>query len=73
MKWKNKPLRAFDKDIPSNVSADQGFSELETALKMGLMPHQWFEAPRWSRVLAVAVSNIRAKLDYISASERGAK
>ena len=73
MTWKNNPLSAFDKDMPSNVGADQGFSELETALKMGLMPHQWMQAPRWSRVLAVAVTNIRSKLDYISASERGAK
>jgi hypothetical protein len=50
-----------------------GFGELETALKMGIMPHQWFEAPRWSRVLMVAVSNIRGKLDYLNVSERGAK
>jgi hypothetical protein len=59
--------------MPSHVSAEQGFGELETALKMGIMPHQWFEAPRWSRVLMVATSSIRAKLDYLDVSERGAK
>jgi|32_taG_2_1085360.scaffolds.fasta_scaffold180942_2 hypothetical protein len=69
--WKGNELRQLSKNIPSNVSTEAGFSEIETALKMGIMPHRWFEAPRWSRVIAVAVSNIRSKLDYLSASERG--
>ena len=71
MTWKNRPLRDLSQDMPSHVSAEAGVSELETAIKMGLMPHQWFDAPRWSRVLAVAVSNIRSKLDYLNVSERG--
>ena len=70
MTWKNKPLRELASDIPFRVGAEPGFSEMESALKMGIMPHEWYMAPRWSRVLAVAVSNIRAKLDYLSASER---
>ena len=73
MTWKGNELREASRDIPSHVSSEAGFSEIEVALKAGLMPHQWFDAPRWSRVLAVAVSNIRSKLDYLSASERGAK
>ena len=71
MKYKGRALRDLSADIPSTVSSEPGFSELETALKAGIMPHQWFEAPRWSRVLAVAVANIRSKLDYLSVSERG--
>jgi hypothetical protein len=68
--WKNRALKELSRDIPTSVSAEPGFSEMETALKMGKMPHEWFTAPRWSRVLAVAVSNIRSKLDYLSVSER---
>ncbi len=71
MTWKGHSLRELSQDIPSYVGAEMGFGELETALKMGIMPHQWFEAPRWSRVLMVAVSNIRGKLDYLNVSERG--
>ena len=59
--------------MPAHVQSEIGFSELEVGLKTGLLPHQWFQAPRWSRVLAVAASNIRAKLDYLDVSERGAK
>lgn len=49
--------------------AGQGFNELSAALKLGKMPHQWLAAPRWSRVLAMAISNINAKIAYLDASD----
>ena len=70
MTYKKRPLRELTSNIPAPVNAEPGFSEMEACLKMGIMPHEWFTVPRWSRVLTVAVSNIRAKLDYLSIQDR---
>lgn len=60
----------MERDLPQHISAGPGYSELATAVvDMGIMPHVWFAAPRWSRVVTVAASNIRRKLDYLSLKE----
>lgn len=64
------PLRELESSFPSHISAGPGYNELATAvLDFNVMPHLWFTYPRWSRVLAMAVSNIRRKLDWLASRE----
>ena len=65
--YKTYELRELDRQIRSDVSAkDSSFSEMATAKEWGKLPHEWFAAPRWSRVIAMAVSSIQSKLDYLA-------
>ena len=61
IEWKDEPLRSR-KIKDSNISAGVGYNEMLAAQSWGQMPHQWYAAPRWSRVIANAVSNIQSKL-----------
>lgn len=69
MTWKKRPLSEYEDEIKSSITAAEGYRELSVALDRGIMPHQWFEAPRWSRVMAVAVSGIKSKLAWLEAHE----
>jgi hypothetical protein len=69
MTWKGRPLKSY-KIGKGDVFSEGGFNEMDTCInKMRRFPHEWYNAPRWSRVITMAVTNIDAKLNWLALNE----